>query len=238
MKKIFFFLSVSLILLTFLLVAGLTYAGLMPVLSEALIKPRDLGVRVDPQLVSDFDAKHQMINALPNGVVPSEREPIYSGQTSLDVTLSSAEISSILDYWQKQYSKNPISQVQVRINNDGTSEVSGILDLAVAVEMAKQLGYSDEQISQGKKFLGIINTRLPFYLHGTGEVVNNRVQVKATQAQIAKINLPSEWVEQVNQVTSDAIERRIRQIPNLKVESLELVEAAVKLKAETPNTIE
>ncbi len=227
-----------LLLLVFLLIAGLTYAGLMPVLSPALLKPKDLGVRIDPQLVADFDVSHQMINALPDGKVPADREPNYSGQISLDVTLDSAEISSILDYWQQQYSKTPISQVQVRINDDGSGEVSGILDLAVAVEMAKQLGYSDEQIEQGKRFLGIINTRLPFYLQGTGSVTDNRVSIQATQAKIANINLPSEWVTQVNQAAGDAIERRIRQIPNLEVESLRLVDGAVSLKATAPNTIE
>jgi len=98
MKKL---LKIGVILLV-IVVGGLAYLGVVPGISPLLAKPVDLGVVVDPGLVTAFNIEHGMIDEIPGGVIPEDREPIYSGEVSLDVEMTSEQVTAVVDYWRKQ----------------------------------------------------------------------------------------------------------------------------------------
>lgn len=233
MKKLFF----GLIVIVTLLVSGLAYLGVVPFISPLITKPRDLGVKADPSLVVAFEEANEMKNELPNGVVPEGREPEYSGNKTLNVEINNAEITSIFSYWKNQYNKMPIKDVQVKINDDGTGEASGILEVSTAIMMAKQLNYSDEDIEKGKSYVQYVAGDLPFYIKGVASVSNNKVSMSPSEIIIGRVTLPESLVSPVAKVSSDVIERRMNQIPGLNVKELTLENGAIHLVADVPDTI-
>jgi hypothetical protein len=233
MKKIL----ISLIVLVLIITVLLAYLGVLPFISPLMAKPRDLGVKSDPGLVKSFDATHEMKNELPGGVVPEDREPNYSGSKELDVLITSAEITSILEYWKNQYGRTPIRDVQVKINSDGTGEASGILETATAILMAKQLGYSDVDIEKGKSYARFIAGDLPFYISGSVEVNNNQVKLNASEIEIGRVSLPMAIADPVAKASANMVERRMQQVPGVDIEKLTLENGAVHLIGKIPDTI-
>ncbi len=233
MKKIF----LGLLIIVILFVGGLAYLGVVPFISPLITKPRDLGVKADPALIVAFEEANGMKNELPNGVVPEGKEPEYSGSKTLDLEINNAEITSILSYWKNQYSKSPIRDVQVRINDDGTGEASGILEVSTAIILAKQLNYSDEDIEKGKSYVQYVAGDLPFYIKGNANVVNNQVTLDPSEIEIGRITLPASLVTPIANASADMIERRMSQVPGLDVKTLTLEKGAVHLVADVPDTI-
>lgn len=221
-----------------LFVGILTYLGFVPVLSPLVVKPRDLGSKVEPQFIQEFDTKYGMLNKLPDGIVPAGREPVYSGSVPLDVTLTSDDVTSILDYWRGQYAKTPIHDVQVRFNADGTTEASGVLDTAAAVAMAKQLGYSDADIKKGESYVSYVAGELPFYVKGVADVHNNNVSISTDAIEIGRLPVPSQLVDPLVHAVEDAIDRRLAQVPGLHVTSLENTDGELHLVGTVPNSIQ
>ena len=146
MKKFF----LMIVVLVIIAVSALTYFGFVPYLSPIFAKPKNLGVIVDLTWADDFGKEQGMKNQLPGGFTPLDREPAYSGTVELDVELDSDQISSIVNYLANRYGRSPIRDLQIRINEDGTGEASGILEISTATMMAKQLGYSDQDIETAK----------------------------------------------------------------------------------------
>ncbi|NCN45476.1 MAG: hypothetical protein COU63_02875 [Candidatus Pacebacteria bacterium CG10_big_fil_rev_8_21_14_0_10_36_11] len=233
MKKILF----SLLLIFVLIIGFLSYIGVVPFISPLITKPKDLGIKADPALVAAFDIAHEMKNELPDGKIPADREPEYEGSKKLDIKVSSAEITSILAYWKNQYSKSPIRDVQVRINDDGTGEVSGILELSTAIMLAKQLDYSDEDIEKGKSYVKYVAGDLPFYMTGVANVKNNQVTLSPTTVEIGRVALPESLVAPVSSAVADVIERRMSKVTNLDVQELTLEPGGVHLVGTIPDTV-
>jgi len=233
MKKLF----LGIVFVGVILLAALAYLGVLPLISPLIAKPIDLGIEADQTLVTQFDQAHGMINELPNGVVPSDREPIYEGEVSLDIELNSAQVTSILAYWRGRYAKMPIRDVQIRFNPDGTSEASGILEIGTAITMAKQLGYSEADIEKGKSYVKYIAGDLPFYLKGTASVSDNQVMINPTTMQVGRVNVPASIMGPVASVVDDAIERKMKQVPGLSVSEMTISNGILHLVATSPNTI-
>ncbi len=233
MKKII----VTLLVLIGIAILGLAYLGVVPVLSRYLVHPVDLGIRPDPSLVTTFEAKHGMKNELPGGVVPAGREPTFTGSTSLDVTLSSSELTSILAFWKGRNSALPIRDVQVRINDDGTGEVSGILEIKTALAVARSLGYSDQDIARGQTYVQYVAGDLPFYVKGVGSVVNNQVTLAPSTFSLGRVNVPESITKLAALAVSDMIERRLTKVGGIDIREFSLGQGQVHLVGRVPDTI-
>src|SRR3989339_1671436 len=98
MKKLFIFLLVLIVLV----VAGLSYIGVMPFFSKFVAKQVDLGMKADPALVTAFETKYGKRNG--------------TGKVKLNVDLSSEEITSVFAVWETRDNFFPLHNVQVRFN--------------------------------------------------------------------------------------------------------------------------
>lgn len=233
MKKLILFL----LILILIPVAILAYLGFVPGISSVLAKPKDLGVKADPALFESFNQKHQMKNELPGGVVPSSRQAEFSGSTKLDVTMSSAEITSVLSAWKKRSPSLPIRDVQVRFNPDGTGEISGILEIKTAISIAKSLGYSDADIEKGKSYAQYVSGDLPFYVKGVGGVTNNQIMLNPSTFELGRVTVPSSITAPAAKVVEDVIERRIKQVGGINIESLTMNNGSLQIKGVVPDTV-
>lgn len=218
-------------------IVTLTYLGIMPVLSPLFVQAKDLGIAIEPEQAEEIMERLELENNLPNGVVPEGREPEYSGKTNVSVVITSEQATGVLAYWKQQYSKTPFRNVQVKFSPDGTAEASGILELATLEEMAKTLGYTEEEIQKAKSYTNLLAVEVPFYVVGTASVQSNEVSINPTAFTLGKINVPAFFMDQAAQATADAIEKRISQVPSLDIQSLSLVENGMKIVGTIPESI-
>lgn len=219
MKK----LLIILLILILIPVGILAYLGLIPGLSPLITKPVDLGVQADPSLVTAFETKY----AAPTGV----------STTKLDVSLSSTEVTSIFAVWQQRDKLFPLRDVQIKFNADGTGEASGYLKISSAIALAQNLGYSDSDIEKGKEYIQYISGDLPFYVKGTGGMINNQLTMDPTTFQLGRVTVPDSITTPTARVVGDMINRRLRQIGDTNIEEASFKTGAFKLKGIVPSTI-
>ncbi len=230
MKKFFLFLFIIILII----VGALAYTGFLPGLSPLFAKQKDLGVRPDPEQYNQINEALQREVQLSESEYPYEGMPKYSESISVDSSYSDQQITSVLDTWSRQWSATPFYNVQVKIHEDGTAEASGILKVEKAISLAKELGYTDEQIKKASEMVSFINGDLPVYLKGTTQVLNNDVSSSISQMRVGNITVPEDLKKLVVSASEDAIERRIQQVPELDVESMKLDGGMMSLKGQLP----
>ena len=206
-----------------LVIAGLSYVGVMPFFSKFVAKQVDLGMKADPALVTTFETKY----GKPNG----------TGKVKLNVDLSSQEITSVFAVWGMRNKYFPLYNVQVRFNPDGTGEASGMLKIATGITFAKNLGYSNSEIDKGKQYIKYIAGDLPFYIKGTGGMTDNILSVNPATIQIGRVTVPESIAKPVAGLVEDMIERRIAQIGGADIKDGSFKTGKFHLDGTVPETI-
>jgi hypothetical protein len=233
MKKLLIFI----LLLVLIPVGVLAYLGLVPGISKYIAKPVDLGIKVDPTYTNTLEQKINFKNELPGGVVPAGREGIFSGSIKVDELVTSAAATSILAHWKSRSPSLPIRDVQVRFNQDGTAEVSGILEIATAISVAKTLGYSDSDIEKGKSYAQYVSGDLPFYVKGVAGATNNQITINPSDFQLGKVKVPESITTPAAKVVEDVIERRIKQVGGIDLQSIKMGSGSLQFTGTVPSSI-
>jgi len=237
MKK--FLITFTVIIVILLLIIGgiASYFGFIPAFSKTFVKRVDLGVKNDPQLSLDLRKKSGVQFNILENELPTNKEVVYEGVLNIEETLTSQQVTSILNTVKTQHSSIPFSNVQIRINNDGTGEASFDLDIETTVNEAKKLGYSDEDIEKGKKYLGVLGDSVYVYAKLSFDISNDELTVNPYAFRIQNFNVPSSIMKMVADTGSNAIEDRLAQVPNLYIESLRQVGEKLNFKGTIPQSL-
>jgi hypothetical protein len=233
MKKLF----LILLILILIPVGVASYLGFVPGVSKFIAKPLDLGVQADETYTPNLEQKINFKNELPGGVLSTGKEGVFSGSIQVDETITSVAATSILAHWKKRSPSLPIRDVQVRFNQDGTAEVSGILEISTAISIAKNLGYSDADISKGKEYAKYVSGDLPFYVKGTTNVTNNQITIDPSKFQLGKVTVPESITTPAAREVEDVIERRIKQVGGINLQSVKQQADTLKFTATVPSSI-
>ena len=194
--KLFFGFVFTLVLI--LVLAPLTALGQIPILSELVgAGQKDLGVVVTQ---ADADAALTKIGTeiLP---LPASTDPAndyrLEGKREVKLELTANELTaSALNRPWKNY---PVKNVQITIAPDGTIQGSAILIVAKALPYAMAMGYSEAQVREAMDKFHLPPFEIPVYISGKGNVLNDQVNVNASNIQIGAVSLPDSLVSQVNQ---------------------------------------
>lgn len=220
MKKILIFL----LILVLIPLALLAYLGVVPGLSKIVAKPVELGVSSDKELVYTFETKHNM-------------KKVGNSKIELVDDLSSQQVTSIFAVWEDRDIYFPLKNVQVRFNSDGTGEASGYLEIATAISLAKNLGYSDADIQKGKDYINYVAGDLPFYVKGTADMTSNILSLNPTNFQIGKVRVPESITTPLANVVEDMVYRRLNQIGGANVRDANFKNGKLHLDATVPDSI-
>jgi hypothetical protein len=220
--------------LALVLVGG--YLGFVPIVSNVLAKQRDLGVEIDHNYYSAVSEQLgiEMNLSDPDGV------PSYEGTVPLEESFSSEQASSILAGWETLYDYIkyvPFEDVQIKIHEDGTAEMSAILNVAKGIEIAREMGYTGEEIDEGLKYVKFVNNRMPFYAKGRAGIQNGQVFLEGDVLEIGRVKVPENILKTVETGASSITEQRISQIPGLNVDSIELKNSKAHVSAEIPQKV-
>ncbi len=226
--KILLYLVIILVVVL-ILVAG--YFGLIPGVSTLFgsDKPRDLGVTTSSELYNTANSK---IAVTRSGDATTASKLSYEGSHAVDISMTSEEISSLVEKGQWKY--NPVSDsFKVKVNTNGTVEVAGLLNRTKLDGYLSATGYTEAL--KYTKTLNFLPEKVPFYLNGTASVTNNKVTMNLSSAQIGRVPLPTDSVS-VGAVKS-FVERRISSVPGLNVASFDFSNGKINFKGTYPNKI-
>jgi hypothetical protein len=188
MKKIGTVLLTLFLLVVLVIVVGLGFLGYIPGLSKLLgaDKPRDLGITYTDQDFAAARAKSGVVyEALPADT-PAELSLVRSGSKLVTASWTSAEMTSLMNnrpwkYW-------PIKDVQLRMNEDGTAELSGVLMKDKLSGYAAGIGAPAEVADMIAKFLPSEPT---FYVKAKASLTDNKVSEFDVQSvNLGKMPLP------------------------------------------------
>jgi len=235
MKILKWILAVVVVVVVVLVLLG-GYFGFVPGISAVFgsDKPRDLGVAASAESFKTGSLKIGL--AREDTEAATSLSVTYQGSHAVNVSLSSEEISSLLQNgtWKKTWQFNPIADdFQMKISSDGGVEMAGLLDMNKLNGYLSATGFSDVE-SYTSKF-NFLSNKVPFYLSGSGSIINNKVNLAVTSAELGRIPLPTDAV--AVQAAESFIERRIAGISGMSVTSLNFNGGTLNFKGTYPSTI-
>lgn len=212
-----------------IMVAG--YFGFVPGISAVFgsNKPRDLGVVTS---VESYSAAAEKLAIIQTGDPITAEKIQYQGSHHVEVSLTSEEISSLIANGKWKY--NPISEgFQVKISPEGNVQVAGMLNRTRLDGYLKTNGFS-EVLAYTSKF-NVLPEKIPFALDGKASVVNNKVDLVLSKAEIGRVPLPTD-AESV-QYVERFVERRMTAVPGLNVQSLDFKDGKMNFTGSFPSTM-
>lgn len=193
----------------FLIIVGglliLSYFGFVPVLSTLMgaDKPKDLGVKYTKKEYGTYIQKAQT-EIVPVKEVKSPADSIvYSGKKDLKQSFTQEEISARINYAIWKYM--PVTNTQVRINSDGSVEVSGniLMDrLPGFIEREGMGQYTMADVEKGLNYIKLLKVNPPVYAKLNGSVASNNLVLSIQQITVGKFNVPLDVVHANETVTS------------------------------------
>lgn len=153
-------------------------------------KPKDLGVKATVAEYNTYIEKAGTeLKHVSEAPVPG-KSFVASGKKDIKVSFSQEEISGRVNF--AQWRHMPVDNVQVRINNDGTGEVAGVLRIDRLSGFISTMGFgsvSQADIAEALKYVGIAGNP-PFYAKVKASVKDNRSQVSLLSGEVGRFPVP------------------------------------------------
>jgi hypothetical protein len=232
MKK--WIIVVILIILIPVLVLG--YLGFVPGLSDLMgsNKPRDLGVRYTQADLNSLMAK----NGVQDVVLPPTSNPAgslrYEGTKPLKNSFTQEELTArMADNEKVKY--NPLSEPQLRINADGTAEMSGKIDLDMIEDSATAFNVPDYTVQEAVPYIDkvkAINPNPAFYGKGKIVIKDNQISLDMQKAEIGRTPIPLDQLP-MDRITS-GMEDMMGLVPGLNVKSLTFEDGKMSFDGNVP----
>ena len=187
----------------------------VPLLSSLLgtDKPKNLIGNVDPNLYKDTLVRGNITLTDEADKYCLTCDIVFEDSSPMDITLSSAELSSLLQATNNNL--GPLKEIQVKLNNDNQLEASAYLDL-------ENYGYD---------FSG------PVY--AVGSIFKNDasgIAVEIQRIEVGILSIPEEYLEKGEDGLNVLINSHLAKMPDLKIDSLEISDNALHFKGDYPKT--
>jgi len=158
-------------------------------------KPRDLGITYTKADFTSAHNKSAVTYATLPPDTPASASITFSDSHAVETSWNSAEMTALLNnrpwkYW-------PISNVQMKINNDGTVEMSGIIDSEKLEGYAAAIGVPTTVADR----TSLLPTSAAFYIKGTSSLNNNRVSTfDITSAELGRMPISTNLLLSYNTI--------------------------------------
>ena len=188
------------VVLVLLVLTSLAYVGYMPALAKVLgwDKPKDLGISYTDQDKEQARSKSGVVYEELPASTPDSAGIQFSGVKVVNTSWSSAEMTALLNnrpwkYW-------PIKDVQLRINEDNTVEMSGVFNSDKLRGYGAAIGVPEAVLSR----LNLLPAEAPFYLKGSSSLSENHVSsFDITSAEMGRVSIPTSVLLSLNSSLTD-----------------------------------
>lgn len=197
-NKLIAVIIVILVITSVIAASGIFY---VPGFSDVLgtNKPRDLGVKADPAKFNALLARENVKLSGPASNYDLTANIKYGQAQPMDATVSSEELTSMMQATNN--AKGPLKNMQVKLGNNNQMEMSADADL-------QKFGYP----VQG-----------PVYLKGTFEKSGSgSVKIVINEGSLGLIPVPASVLQQGGDGVEKAINHQLAAMPGLKIDNLEI----------------
>jgi uncharacterized protein YpmS len=208
--------TLGIVIVVVLLVAvlALGYLGFIPGLSDLLgaTKPKDLGVKSTGADLASINAKTGVTyTALPSGTAAAKSE-VVSGSKPLQTTVTQEELTAMVNDHSGKWKAYPASNVQVKINQDGTMEMTGTLRLDRLDNYVAATGATGEQVQQILATAKTLGSNPSFYGKWDIDVTNGQVTGTIDKITIGNLDLPQDQIQANKALIFQAIQGRLHEL--------------------------
>jgi hypothetical protein len=170
-------------------VAGL--AGFVPGLSTILgtNKPKDFGIKITPADTTKAQEKSGVVLVELPKDTPIANSYILEGQRAASFTYDSTEATAIIN--NRPWKYYPFSNLQLRLNSDGSAEISGMVNMTTFMDYANSLGYATGDVEKALNDYHIPKINMPFYAKGSAGIIDNKVFFNVTAFEAGRVPVPS-----------------------------------------------
>jgi hypothetical protein len=196
--RVIIIIVVALIVVTLIAASGIVY---IPGFSEVLgtNKPRDLGIKADPAQFSALLAKENVKLTGQNSDFYLTAPIRYGSAVPMDATVSSEEITSMMQATNNV--KGPIKNMQVKLGSNNEMEMSAFAEL-------ESYGYP---------------LRGPVYLKGTFfKGSSSSINIHIREGSFGLIPVPENMLKQGEDGIEQQINRQLLAMPGLRIDTLEI----------------
>ncbi len=226
---------ITILAIVIVVVGVLGYFGFMPGISNLFgsNKPKDLGVAFTSADYQSGRAKTgTKFTDLASDAAP-EQSVKFSGQKSINATFTQAEATALLN--NRLWKYYPLTDCQVRINQNGTVEVSGVLIKSRLEPMAKALGVSDSEIGTVTSYVKYLPGNPAFYVRGQVAVTNGRVSIaNLEEFQVGRLNFTSQIQDNQNTIIN-WIQNEMFTLPGVSIKTFKMVNGQVQFEGTLPD---
>jgi len=141
---------------------------------------------------------------------------------------------------------DPLKDVQVRFNQDGTVEGSGILLLENLVSYAVRRGYTGgdfftesilQKVLEDIRKTPLVSKEMPFYAKGTAKISNGQLTFNLSSVKIGRLPISASMVEENKDQIISYFNRRVNGVPGLKINNAGIVGGKLHIDGSVPSTI-
>ncbi len=232
------FIGILAVVVVIVLVAG--YFGFVPGISNVFgsNKPRDLGMTsTHADYVSVTAKDHIQRIDLPAGTAPGQSLS-FAGSQPENFNITQAEAAALGN--DNPWPYFAITDLHVRFNADGSAEMSGILLVDKLHDYAIGRGYTEDDFASALNYVqkfAVIQKRMPFYIKGTGSVVNGVISFNISKLEVGRLSIPVSKVNDNKASLIDAFNKAAAHVPGFSVKNFSIQDGQVHFEGTLPKTI-
>ncbi len=173
----------GIIVVIILLVLG--YLGYIKPIANVLgtNKPVDLGIKYTDSDLGSVKQKFgvelvEIESSDPNNSIR------YEGEQKVEKSFTDEEITAMVN--SKKWIYTPVTNVQIKIGEDGTIESSGTLMVSRLANYFSAVSGATVSTDEVNKAVGILPKEVPYYISGTASVSNGDVSIDVNSFSIGK----------------------------------------------------
>ena len=181
-----------------ILVLILGYYGFVPGVSNIMgsNNPRNLGVSYTDSDLNSANTKTMIIINELSDTVPDSDSIAFSQIQETSNTLTSSEVTALMNYHSDEWRNYPVEKIQVRIGSSGDVELSCVIRKDRLKGFADAMGYPEDIRAQVRPYINLVPVNPALYLEGSVEVDNGVVYLSLSKAELGRLSLPANYLSE------------------------------------------
>jgi hypothetical protein len=199
--------------------------------------PKDLGVKYTK---ADLDSVNNKLEIKYSSLAASN-DPVssikISGKQPIDQQITESEMTALLNQPEKQWKNYPVKNVQMKINADGSVEMTGKIIAGRFEAYSKATNMPDKYTSLVEDKAGLVPVNPSFYYKGNYAVKNNKLEGEISELKVGPLTVPKDWTENNKDFINDFVADRLNSA-GMQVESATFTDGKLDIKGTIPESID
>jgi hypothetical protein len=202
-----------------------------------LTVPKSLGVKyTKADLLSVNNKLGIDYGALPYSIDPASSLKI-SGQKPLDAEITESEMTALLNQPSGQWKNYPVSNIQMKINDDGSVEMTGKILVKRFEAYSEATNMPEKYKSLAEDEAKLVPVNPSFDYKGNMKIENGKVVGEVTELKVGPLTVPKDWTDNNKDFITEFVEDRINSA-GMKVDSASFTGGKLDIKGTVPESID